>query len=132
MKEMKEQLLIKVLEMLVSSESGAKIEPCSNAAPVHSLDNIHVGEYVLIRTYSAGVHFGRLIQRQGKEALLDEARRIWDWEGAFTLSKVATSGIGNGKLSTRVDGFIATEVIEVLPLSGKSKENLYGISDHEQ
>lgn len=123
---MKEELLIRLMERLLDSELE---DPSNTVKP--GLDHVHVGKYVLVRTYSAGVHFGKLVQRSGKELVLDDARRIWSWDGAFTLSKVATDGVGSGKLSTAIDGFIATEVIEVMPLSDKAKANLYGISDHE-
>lgn len=126
---MKEQLLMKVLEMLLNSNEEKGIT--TTLEPTNTLNDMHIGEYVLIRTYSAGVHFGKLLKREGRETLLDEARRIWSWDGAFTLSKIANDGVGSAKISTKVNGFLATEVIEVMPLSEKSKSNLYGISDHE-
>lgn len=127
---MKEQMLMKVLEMLLSSADkveGEIIPP----EPVRELEQMHVGEYVLIRTYSAGIHFGKMVKREGQEVLLNEARRIWSWNGAFTLSKVAADGVGGGKFSVKIDGFLATQVIEVMPLSERSKNNLYGQKDHE-
>jgi hypothetical protein len=45
------------------------------------------GKYVIVRTYSAGVHFGRLVARRGKEVDLADARRIWFWKGANTLNE---------------------------------------------
>lgn len=38
-----------------------------------------IGKEVIVRTYSAGVHFGTLESRNGKEVVLKDARRIWDW-----------------------------------------------------
>ena len=35
---------------------------------------------VLIRTYSAGVHFGYLKRREGKEVELVNTRRVWYWD----------------------------------------------------
>ena len=35
-----------------------------------------IGEYVIIRTYSAGVWCGTLDKKQGKEVILKEARRM--------------------------------------------------------
>ena len=126
---MKEQLLIKVLEMLLNSDSESVQE---NVQPGtgKTLEQMHVGEYVLIRTYSAGVHFGKLVKREGKEVLLDEARRIWSWDGAFTLSEVSESGVGSGKISAKIDGILLTQAIEIMKLSIKSKENLYGLKDN--
>ena len=34
-----------------------------------------IGKQVIVRTYSAGVHFGRLVERDGKEVVLNDARR---------------------------------------------------------
>ena len=48
---------------------------------------------VLVRTYSAGVHFGYLVSRKGKEVQLIKSRRIWKWVGAWTLSEIATAGV---------------------------------------
>ena len=127
---MKEQLLIKIMEMLLNSDSEISKEN-TPSAPERTLEQMHVGEYVLIRTYSSGVHFGKMVKRDGREVLLNEARRIWSWEGAFTLSKVASDGVGGGKFSVKIDGFLATEVIEIMSLTEKSKNNLYGQKDHE-
>lgn len=125
---MKEQLLMKVLEMMLNSD-GEKSIPVTLES-TETLNDMHVGEYVLIRTYSAGVHFGKLLKREGKEALLDEARRIWSWDGAFTLSKVSTDGVGSAKISTKVDQLLVIEAIEIMKLTEKAKGNLYGIQDH--
>lgn len=122
---MKEELAIKLLEIILKTDSPE--EPKSTPRLCGHLIN----EYVLIRTYSAGVHFGKLIQREGKEAVLNESRRIWSWDGAFTLSKVANNGVGSGKLSETVDNFLVTEVIELMPLTSKAKEGLYGIESHK-
>ena len=51
-----------------------------------------IGKHVIVRTYSAGVHAGILKSRDGKEAVLTDARRIWYWDGAATLSQLAIDG----------------------------------------
>jgi len=69
---------------------------------------------VIVRTYSAGVHYGYLVERNGKEVKLSKSRRIWSWEGAFTLSEIATSGVGKGsKLGVPV-AIVLTEAIEII------------------
>ena len=71
--------------------------------------------YVVVRTYSAGVHIGELKSRKGKEVVLVNARRLWKWCGAFTLSEVAVDGIMNGsKPSVAVPEVVLTEAIEVI------------------
>ncbi len=44
------------------------------------------GTFVLIRTYSAGVHFGNLEEMDGQMVRLSNARRLWSWSGALSLS----------------------------------------------
>ena len=40
-----------------------------------------IGKRVLVRTYSAGVHIGTLVKRDGMECRLTNAVRLWKWEG---------------------------------------------------
>ena len=50
---------------------------------------------VIVRTYSAGVFFGTLAEKQGNEVILKNARRLRQWfarEG-MDLQGVATSGV---------------------------------------
>lgn len=72
-------------------------------------------QHVIVRTYSAGVHYGELVSRDGKEVTLRNARRIWRWFGANTLHEVSLRGVGPGsKISERVDEITLTEAIEVI------------------
>ena len=53
-------------------------------------------EKVIIRTYSAGVHYGTLLTEEnssgGIHVTLENSRRIWKWSGANSLSELATLG----------------------------------------
>lgn len=49
-------------------------------------------KYVIVRTYSAGVFAGELESRTGQEVVLRNARRIWYWSGAASLSQLAMEG----------------------------------------
>jgi hypothetical protein len=76
------------------------------------------GKLVLIRTINAGVHFGTLVSRTGQEAHLRNARRLWSWQGALSLSEVCSKGIDlkNSKVSVPVDEIILTQAIEIIPV----------------
>ena len=41
------------------------------------MTNQVIGKVCMVRTYSAGVFFGTLKERNGKEVVLTDARRIW-------------------------------------------------------
>jgi len=75
-------------------------------------------EYVIVRTYSAGVHFGILFSRNGKEVELTHSRRIWYWAGAASLSQMAVDGVkypDKCKFSVVVPKIFLTEAIEIIP-----------------
>ena len=76
------------------------------------------GTHVIARTYSAGVFAGTLKSRDGKETVLTDARRIWYWDGAASLSELATKGTSNPsgcKFPAPVSEVLLTEVIEIIP-----------------
>ena len=86
------------------------------------------GDVVLVRTYSAGVHFGSLHSRNGKEVELHNARRIWSWVGANTLSEIANNGCGKGsKVSEPVASITLTEAIEIIPMTKAAVKAMAGL-----
>lgn len=86
--------------------------------------------YCMVRTYSAGVFAGYLKERNGKEATIIKARRIWYWDGAASLSQLAMEGTSkpeNCKFPCEVAEVILTEVIEIIPMTEKAKESIQGV-----
>ena len=78
-----------------------------------------VGRHCVVRTYSAGVHIGEVLAKDGTNVLLKDARRLWKWNGAFTLSEVAQSGISKAgsRLAVAVPLIELTEAVELIPTS---------------
>ena len=76
------------------------------------------GPEVLVRTYSAGVHIGTLVKREGREVELANARRLWSWKGAFSLNEVTTKGINrkDSRISVAVPTITLIEAIEIIPV----------------
>lgn len=86
-----------------------------------------VGKYVMCRTYSAGVFAGVLKSRDGKEAVLNDARRIWYWDGAASLSELAMKGTskpGECKFPCAVSEVLLTEVIEIIPCTDVGEKSI--------
>jgi hypothetical protein len=89
-----------------------------------SLKNPLLGQRVLVRTYSAGVHIGTLAAATGTECHLKDALRLWKWEGGgLSLSAVATNGIVKGRLNRTPEVFL-TNCIEYIPTT-KSAEKTF-------
>jgi len=87
-------------------------------------------KYVICRTYSAGVFAGYLEKREGKEGVLRNARRIYYWDGAATLSQLAMSGTSkpeNCKFPEAVDRVELTEIIEILDVTEKAKKSIESV-----
>jgi hypothetical protein len=82
------------------------------------------GKPVIVRTYSAGVHFGYLKARHGKEVDLVRSRRIWRWVGAKTLSEIALHGVGAGSKIAEPVTITLTEAIEIINCSREATKNL--------
>jgi hypothetical protein len=82
---------------------------------------------VIVRTYSAGVHYGTLVSRKGREVVLADAKRIWRWFGANTLHEVSLHGVAaTSKISDPVKSIILTEAIEVIACAPEAAANLDG------
>jgi hypothetical protein len=73
------------------------------------------GKPVIVRTFSAGAHFGYLVSKDGKEVRLTGSRRLWRWYGAWTLSEIATAGLDakKSRVAAPVD-IVLTEAIEII------------------
>lgn len=85
---------------------------------------------VIVRTYFAGVFAGELVSREGKEVVLQNARRLWFWAGASSLSQLAMEGTSKPlscKFPCAVDRVILTEVIEVIDMTKKAVASIAGV-----
>ncbi len=87
-------------------------------------------DFVIVRTYSAGVFAGYLVSRKGREVMLANARRLWSWEGAASLSELAVRGTAKPdqcRFPIAVSGVLLLEVIEVLAVTAKGKASIEGV-----
>lgn len=82
-----------------------------------------IGRICMVRTYSAGVFLGEVTSRDGKEVALKNARRIWYWDGAASLSQLATDGTSRPnecKFPAPVSEVLLTEAIEIIPATERA------------
>ena len=121
--------------MKVTLKEIAELLAIKNTAAKSGLDGFAIGQEVIIRTYSAGVWFGRLKEKSGREVILTEARRMWRWwaKESISLSGVALHGIKQEK--SRIPGAVESvwlEAIEIIPISGKAAESIRTAQETEQ
>lgn len=84
-------------------------------------------KYVIVRTYSAGVFAGILESREGQEVVLRNARRLWYWEGAASLSQLAMEGVKypeKCKFPCEVDKVELLQAIEILDTTEEAQKSI--------
>jgi hypothetical protein len=89
-----------------------------------------IGNYVIVRTYSAGVFAGVLKSKNEREVVLQNARRIWYWKGAASLSQLAMEGTSKPeecKFPIAVDEVLLNEAIEILKTTEKARLSIESV-----
>lgn len=87
-------------------------------------------KYVIVRTYSAGVFAGYIESRSGREVVMVNARRLWYWDGAASLSQLAMEGVKkpeNCKFPCEVKRVELLEVIEILDTTDEAEKSIKGV-----
>ena len=91
--------------------------------------------YVICRTNSAGVFAGYIESRTGQEVVMRNARRIYYWDGAASLSQLATDGTSkpqNCKFPCAVDRVELLQAIEILDCTQKAKDSIEKVTIWKQ
>lgn len=85
---------------------------------------------VVVRGDRSGVFFGTLVAKEGTEVKLTQCRRLWWWEGAASISQIATDGTVNPKqckFTVTVDEIIIMDAIEIIPCTNKASAVIEGV-----
>ena len=86
----------------------------------------------IIRTNSAGVFFGTLQAIDGDSAIVSDARRLWYWSGAASLSQLAIDGTSKPddcKFPAAVQEALLFGVIEVLPVTEEAEASIEAVKE---
>ena len=84
-------------------------------------------DYKIVRTLSAGVFAGYVESRNGQEVVMRQARPIWYWEGAASLSQLATDGTSKPtkcKFPVKVDRVELLQAVEILDVTTRAKKSI--------
>lgn len=86
----------------------------------------------IIRTYSAGVFFGEVVNQEntpaGVIATIKDCRRLWYWRGAASLSQLAQEGASkSSQFTVTVPEMVVCGVIEIIPCTEKAVESINAV-----
>jgi hypothetical protein len=84
-------------------------------------------KYQIVRTYSAGVFAGYVESKIKDQVVMINARRLWYWDGAASLSQLAMEGISapqNCKFPIAVNRVELMGVIEILDCTDQAKKSI--------
>ena len=104
----------------------------TNCCRCNSNNNFNNLQYVIVRTYSAGVFAGFLESRKDREVKLKNARRLWYWSGAASLSQLAMEGVKNPddcKFPREVHTIELLEAIEILSCTEEAKLSIAKVKE---
>ena len=118
---MQKEIVVDGVTFIPKSEQG-------NYAPAQTLKGL---KYFIVRTYSAGVFAGYLKSRKGQEVVLLNARRLWQWHGAASLSQLAVDGVSKPndcKFPCEVEQVELLQAIEIIACTKKAQESIKNVA----
>lgn len=86
----------------------------------------------IVRCDRAGVFYGEIEERNGREIKLRNARCLWYWDGAATLLQLAAEGTkaaGNCKFTMTIDNLEVLDAIEIIPCTDEAIKSIEGVEE---
>lgn len=120
--------LAELLATLAAKSKATSASASTVAEPARKADT----SPVIVRSNNAGVHWGVIVERSksGRRVVIADARRVFYWAGAASLSELAVKGTAQPdkcKIPTAVGRIELTDVIEILTMTPEAVESLLAV-----
>ena len=92
----------------------------------------NIGKKVIIRGDRSGVEFGELVEQNGSVVTLKNARRLWYWAGAASLSQLAMDGTKRPqdcKFTVTVSSITILDTVEIIPCTDKAIKSIEEVDE---
>ena len=86
----------------------------------------------IVRCDRAGVFYGEIEGRNGKEIKMRNVRCIWYWDGAATLLQLAAEGTtnpNNCKFTMTIDSLEVLDAIEIIPCTDRAIKSIEAVKE---
>lgn len=83
---------------------------------------------VVVRSDGSGVWCGALVRGSGSTIELSNARRVWYWDGAASLSELSAKGVKHpqaSRMPAPVDRVVVLGVCEVIPMTVEAIKSIF-------
>jgi len=125
---MKTKEILEVLKVLaVNSEK-------SGNPTIPEMDSYWIGKKVIVRTYSAGVHYGKIRLKSGSEVILEDSRRLWYWKTTnkgISLSEIANAGVNKESKVCQCVSLIWLDAIELIVCQPEAINSIEAQDDYK-
>ena len=91
-----------------------------------------IGKKVIVRGDRSGVFFGTLTEKDGREVKLEKCRRLWYWDGAASISQLATDGTmkpNQCKFTVTVNEIVILDAIEIILCTDGAADKIEGVRE---
>lgn len=85
----------------------------------------------IVRCDRAGVFYGEIASRNGREMEMTNVRQLWYWDGAAALMQLAQEGTKaprNCKFTVEVESLQVLDAIEIIPCTEKAIESIDAVA----
>ncbi len=89
----------------------------------------------IVRANGAGVFFGEVVEKNGDTVTMRNARRLWYWSGASSLSELAQHGVARPddcKFPCAVDKVEVFNVLEILDVTEEAGKCIDEVKEWKQ
>lgn len=86
----------------------------------------------IVRCDRAGVFYGEIEERNGREIKMRNVRCIWYWDGAATLLQLAAEGTTKPKeckFTMTIDSLEVLDAIEIIPCTAEAIKSIEGVKE---
>lgn len=90
------------------------------------------GKYVIVRADRAGVFFGKLEEKRGREVTLSDVRKLWYWDGANAVEEIAMIGTkkpNNCKFTVSVSSMLIDECLQVISCTDEAVKTIKSVKE---
>lgn len=85
----------------------------------------------IVRCDRAGVFYGEIASRNGREVEMTNVRQLWYWDGAAALMQLAQEGTKaprKCKFTVEVESLQVLDAIEIIPCTEKAIESIDAVA----